>query len=212
MIGSTSASIALMGKRGVGYDLTFNGGFTFSSSGAEGLGVNGYANTNFSNITTVANDYSFGVYQYTGNVPSKTEECLMGNFSFNTQTPELLICSNNGPNNYAFRSGTATLVSASNGGNIPGLYIGNRTGSTTSELYRNGNLTPILILTANTYTESTGVDVFLWNINIGGPYGNGFANQGLNFAFIGKGLTISDVNNLSTIINTFQTTLGRNIY
>jgi hypothetical protein len=155
-----------------------------------------------------------GMYQFTDNSPSKTEEVVMGVFSLTGNLPSLQIATNLNPSLYFMRSGqNGAATTASNGGNIKGFYALTRTGSTSSSLFRNGNTTPILTAT-NSYTESvTGYNIFLWNMNLAGTaYSNGYANQTLNFAFIGKGLTANQISTLSTIINSFQTTLGRNTY
>jgi hypothetical protein len=217
MLGGTSGSTSINGNRtsGTTYDLRYSGGgFTYSASGVTGNGTSSYANTNYLNILTLQNNYSLGFYQFSSNSPSKTEEVVMGAFSVSGNLPNLQIGTNLNPSLYFIRSGANTSpVTASNGGNIKGFYALTRTGSTSSSLFRNGNTTPILT-TTNSYTRSvSGINILLWNMNFGGsPYTNGYANQTLNFAFIGKGLTASQTSTLSTIINTFQTSLGRNTY
>jgi len=217
MLGGVAASTALNGKRtsGTTYDLRYSGGgFSYSASGATGNGTSSYANTNYLNTLTIQNDYSMGLYQFSNNTPSKTEEVIMGAFSTTGNLPSLQIATNLNPSLYFMRSGqNGAATTASNGGNVTGFYALTRTGSTSSSLFRNGNTTPILTAT-NSYTESvTGLNIFLWTMNFEGvPYSNGYANQTLNFAFIGKGLTASQISTLSTIINSFQTTLGRNTY
>ena len=215
MVGSTSTSTALNGKRTAStFDLIYNGGFTYTSSGATGNGLTGWANTNFNNSSLLQNDYSVGFYQFTDNTPVKSEELIMGQ-SFGTNRPQIQIATNLtaiAGGSYYIRSGDTPNANTPNGGNIDGFYILNRTGSTTSELFRNGNLTPKLTV-STTYTNSGGKPIALWNFYENtAPYSNGFANQGLCFAFIGNGLSDSDITNFSNIINTFQTTLGRNTY
>jgi hypothetical protein len=213
MLGGTAASTALNGKRtsGTTYDLTYNGGLTYSSSGATGNGLNGYASTNFNNQSTIQDNYSLGFYQFTNNAPAKTEELIMG-YRDAVGTPKFQIATNIG-GSYFVRSGNDTSATASNGGNARGLYVLNRTGSTTSSMYKNGNTTPIITITGSYTQGGPSGSIFVWNFsNAGTVYSNGYANQGLNFIFIGKGLTGTQITNFSTIINTFQTTLSRNTY
>jgi hypothetical protein len=215
MLGGVATSTALNGNRNSGttYDLQYSGtGFTYTSSGATGNGATSYANTNFRNTFLLQDNYSLGFYQFSDNIPLKTEEVIMGNLS--VDIPVLQIATNLNPSLYFIRSGAnGGATTAANGGNVKGFYALTRTGSTSSSLFRNGNTTPILTAT-NSYTKSgSGANIFLWNFNFNGnPYSNSYANQTLNFAFIGKGLTASQISTLSTIINLFQTTLGRNTY
>jgi len=217
MLGGVAASTALNGNRtsGTTYDLQYSGGgFSYSASGATGNGTSSYANTNYSNILTIQDNYSMGFYQFTDNAPTKTEEVIMGVYSSVGNLPSLQIATNLNPSLYFIRSGqNGAATTVSNGGNIKGFYALTRTGSTSSSLFRNGNTTPILTAT-NSYTESvSGYNILLWNMNLAGTaYFNGYANQTLNFGFIGKGLTATQISTLSTIINSFQTTLGRNTY
>ena len=214
MLGSTSSSTALNGKRTSStYDLIYNGGFTYSSSGATGNGTTGWANTNFNQNTLLQNDYCLGFYQFTENTPSKSEQIIMGQ-SFGSFRPILQISTKipdvggkafirSGDN----VSGDATLS------DVKGLYILNRTGSTTSQLFRNGNLTPLISVTSSYTNSGSGRPIAVWTFyQDTGIYSNSFANQGLSFIFIGNGLSASDITNFSNIINTFQTTLGRNTY
>ena len=215
MLGGTESSTALNGNRNSGttYDLRYSGtGFTYTASGATGDGTSSYANTNYLNSLLLQDDYSMGFYQFSSNSPVKTEEEILGVVS--TNIPLLQVATNFGSTSYSVRSGANVgATNVANGGNIKGFYALTRTGSTSSSLFRNGNTTPIVTVT-NSYTKSgSGANIFLWNFNFNGsPYGNSYANQTLNFAFIGKGLTATQISTLSTIINSFQTTLGRNTY
>jgi hypothetical protein len=192
------------------YRLTFYGGMSFNTSGATGNGSDGYADTHYSTSATTQDDISCGFYQFTENSPSLSEELILGSYGGD---PSIQLGSNLGPGSYFMRLGDpSTTSSAGNGGNIDGFYIANRTGSTASQLYRNGSLTPILNYSTS-YTQSGSFNQFLWNFNLGGsPYGNSFANQGLCFAFYGRGLSGTDITNFSSIVNTFNATLGRNTY
>ena len=94
---------------------------------------------------------------------------------------------------------------------IEGNYIATRTGTTTMVLYRN---TTQILTGTNSYTKGgTDYDIYLFNFNQNNaPYGNGYANQTLAFTFMGEALSPSEVSTLDGIINTFQTSLGRNTY
>ena len=214
MLGGTVFSNQLNGNRtsGTTYDLSLFGGFSYSSSGTTGNGINGYGDTGYNNQLLLQDDYSWGVYQFSNTTPAKTDEIIMG-VRIGTSPPVFQLASEIAGVGYFTRSGNDNTATAPNSGNRNGFYIVNRTNSTGSNVYRNGNLTPILSV-SGTYTKAApGGNFYVWNWNQdGAPYFNSYANQGLSFIFIGKGLTNTEITNLSNIINTFQTTLGRNTY
>jgi len=212
MLGGVSASIKLEAKLQTTYDLTFNGGFTFSSSGATGNGVNGYASTQFDNTSLPLNDYALGFYQNTSNAPAKTEEILMG-ASSSTRLPAVQIGTNFNSTDYFIRSGAFVIGQTANSGNITGFYVLNRQVSGTSECYRNGNITPIISVSNSYSNTGSAVPILLWNFwRVNEPYSNGFANQRLSFAFISESFSLDEAGFFEDIINTFQTSIGRNTY
>ena len=90
---------------------------------------------------------------------------------------------------------------------LGGLAI-SRSGSTTIEFYRRGALNSSVSRTANAKPAQ---NVYLGAINQNGtPSQYGPWRQ--QFTFIHTGLTSSQMATMETIINTFQTTLGRNTY
>lgn len=215
LLGATSGSTALNAIRdNYFYDLTYNNvsGFTFNSSGATGDGLTAWANTNFNNTDFLQDNMSMGLYQFTQNTPTKTEEVSMGQSFGATNLPHAQFGTRVGSNRI-LRFGSATAVSASAGGLYNGFYVASRTTSAAGYLYRNGNTTPVLSATT-TYTEGgNSRPIAVWNFyqNIG-VYGNGYSNQGYSFIFLGEGLSSAEVATFSSIVNTFQTTLGRNTY
>lgn len=214
MLGGSANTTRLNGIRANSvYDLDYNGGFTYNASGATGNGSDGWADTNFNKNAFPQNNMSMGFYQFTQNAPAKTEEVIMGS-SQTGQFPHLQIGTRISGTDWFLRFGSFTAVQASAGGNYNGFYVASRTTAGSGFLYRNGNTTPIL-LAPTTYTKSASPlkTLSVWNFyQDTGVYANGYANQGLSFIFFGTGLTDLQVGTFSTIVNTFQTTLGRNTY
>jgi hypothetical protein len=211
-VGATAASHSINALLNTTYDITWFGGMSHGISGSTGNGTNAYGNTHFVQSDFIPDDISFGIYQTTENTPVKSQELLIGGPT--TNTLNITIGTNFGSTNYFLRAGNlGTAVQVANSGNIDGFYIGSRTTTTNVAYYRNGNTTPITTQSATYTLGSPDYDLFLFNMSFGSiPYSDGYANQTLAFAFFGTGLSASENATLSTIINTFQTSLGRNTY
>jgi hypothetical protein len=208
-VGATAASHSINALLNSSYNITWFGGMTHGISGSTGNGTNGYGIPNIltSNFTSSSN-YSMGFYQNTENTPLCGEEVSMGILlgSSNFQ-----IASNVNSTKWFMRSNSGTGTELANSGNIDGNYILNRTGTTYTSLSRNNSV--ILSNTSSPNALQVNHKIYLFNFNFGNaPYGNGFANQTYCFAFFGEGFSNSEITTLDSIINTFQTSLGRNTY
>jgi hypothetical protein len=83
--------------------------------------------------------------------------------------------------------------------------------STLADYWRNGNKVQTIDSgTGNAYTNDP---LYIWALfYLGSPYVGSYANQTLSFLSMGAGLTDGEVSSLTSIINTFQTSLGRNTF
>jgi hypothetical protein len=185
------------------FRLTFTGGWTHSSTGALPNGTNGYANTFFNtDDVTTAGLQSYGVY-------------LRTNPTFAVNTTEAstglrsgiywIRVTNTLPTTSNIRSGNRT----ENISGVTGLIGHSR--STTTQWYVNNNST-ILVgsTTASTLSPETVNTFSLGAYNDLGSITN-FSTQQLAFAFYGEPLLSSEMTNYYTAIQTFQTTLGRQV-
>ena len=184
------------------FRLVFNGGWTHSSTGALPNGTNAYADTLLRpNLIQSLNSNSIGAYS--GNVSNSTGGSIMGAFNsgggkstiFNTST-FLLTRLNDNP------------ISSAISGDI-GLLMASRTGATTTKLYKNTTL----LATGNSGgSVLPDYKIFLSNISLNGdlPYTEYSINQ-LRLAFVGDGFDSTEQANLYTAVQTFQTTLSRNV-
>jgi hypothetical protein len=124
--------------------------------------------------------------------------------------------SNNSSQNYCFRFGNGNFYYSFVGGygqQIPvtpivGYYITNQQTTSVVAGWKNGS---------KLATASAGYNLLSTPFYLGPEVANGVAAGGRStktygFATMGYTLTDTDAGNLSTIINTFQTTLGRNTY
>ena len=198
MVGGTSTTCKYNLKNPLDTDaanrLSFVGGWTFSSTGADPNGTNAYADTFFSLNSFTTNDNHISYYSR-----NDSSGVMMG-VDFNTRyfmSPDFdgsralfPIQTNNAT--------TLTLVNAT------GYFIGTRTGTNATEIYKN-NAT---IETPNDASATLENRV----INLARRNGatNYFGGE-CAFATIGDGLSDAEAGNLNTVVQTFNTTLSRNV-
>lgn len=182
------------------YRLTFNGGWTHSTTGALPNGINAYANTYYTPSVSDLNSFSVGYYSRTN---SNAIEVDIGSID---GTSAVLL---------SMRGPAGTFSSINSLGFSPyidtdslGMYIVSRTSSILTKSYKNGvdrNSDP----TGSISTPTQSIYLGAWN-NIGtAAY---FSSKECASAFISLGLTPTESITLSGLINTLQTALGRNVY
>jgi hypothetical protein len=200
------------------YRLVFFGGITHSYTGALPNGTNGYAdtyvNTSLANFPTT-NYISMSYYSRTGGSHS-TGGNVIGSFgspATEATSARMLIRYVGNPNSTvsAFNYVDGVLPNALTTTDTvgTGMYIGARS-STASKLFMRGSLA------ANTTGGNPAFNpppynAFLFAYNNRDFGALAFANKECAFAHIGVSLTDSECTTLTTIVNTFQTTLGRNV-
>jgi hypothetical protein len=185
------------------FRLVFSGGWTHSSTGAFPNGTNAYADTFFNtdDVTTTGLQ-SYGVY-------------IRTNPTFAVDTIEVITGLRNGI--YWIRvlntsPTTSNIRSGNRSDNISGVtgLIGHSR-STATQWYINNNSTIYVGNTnASTLTPETIITFTL------GAYNNlsiisNFSTQQLAFAFYGEPLLSSEMTNYYTAIQTFQTSLSRQV-
>jgi hypothetical protein len=203
MIGGTSASNAIMGNRvsGTTYDLIYNGTITHSSSG----------------VTKSSSDNADWID--TNIVPSTNLSLTSWHMAsyMNTYGGECCGYHGAGPGPYvALRQPYRQVLAG--GANIDGGFlsepcfsIASRTASNVTKGFDTTSTTPFTQYgTTNTNPQnslpSNSIGMFIINPN-------GFGGNGtISFFSVGDGLNDTEASNLSTIINQYQTRLGRNVY
>ena len=183
------------------FRLTFGGGWTHNSSGAKPDGVSGtYADTFATPLTlfTTTNG-AFSYYSFTNNAASDDVEIGATGAAASGET--LLALRFSDGNQYAFFGAVGTGVASSDSS---GYFIVNRT--TAVEGWKNGTR---VINTGSTVTTFTTNKLYLAADN-NGTTGYRNSSRGCSFATIGD--TISNPAAFSTIVNNYQTALGRNVY
>ena len=188
------------------YRLTFNGGWTHSSSGATPNGTNGYAQTYFAPSTLASLTLSGGTLGMYGPNASASNTVGMGSWGPGSNGWVLYPNFNSTIVGFCWENDLGTQSSAIADGN--GLMAFSRTGTTNVNFYRRGTL----VSTNNrNAVGKTSNGMFL-----GAGNGNGSATQYSvyrhQFTFAHTGMTASQMSTLNGIIQTYQTSLGRNVY
>jgi hypothetical protein len=198
-VGSTSSSCIRNLKEdtnNLNFFNTVSGDFT--SNGWLPNGTNSYADTNVTfNTETSLNSLAMGFYSRTNNISLGID---MGGSSTN--------------NNFINLGGGITMSTTSNNAtnlissisSTQGLFVVSRTASNAVANYRNGVL---LNSSTNTSIALPSTNCFLGARSFPSPTPSNHSNRQFAFAFISSGLTAGEVSTLYTIIQNFQTILGR---
>jgi hypothetical protein len=175
---------------------TFFGGWTHSSTGSKSNGSTGYFDTGFSPSANLSqNDNSVGYYN---------RSLSPVNGYHGVGTPNWFIIGKYTGNEYFPNASSSILQSTTD---FHKMIIGTRRSSTDVELYRNG----VSVQTGSVTSQALPSNNFwLGGINNGGSI---FlpSDMDLAFFFLGDGLSDTEASNLTTAVNTYQTTLGRNV-
>lgn len=216
MVGGTALRHSLNLVTPNTFNLGFNGGWTHDSLGAKPNGINGFATTG---LTTPNTQFSVGsVHQSYYNVTNSS-----GGGAFPTGKTEI----GSGSTNTVMALGVGTDVNKSAGGSCGG-FVGasanlgsgadvrgfvnvSRTSTTLLKSYKNG-----VILASNTAAVSN--LPFTGDLNIacnyfsdGSTQRNQYSDRQAAFISFGSGLTDGEAASLYTIVQNYQTVLGRQV-
>ena len=205
MIGGTATSCKFNLKDArdlnAAYRLTFFGGGTFSANGYQPNGTNAYADTFLIPSTALTLNSTHLSYYSRTNIT--TDIYTIGSYD---NTNSLTMYANYAGNNYSdqYNGTNGRLLSATTRGD--GLFIGNRTASNVHNAFR--NTTKLGTSTVSTALGSLPTFKILLAA-IQSVFVNG-AKQ-CAFASIGDGLTDAESLALYNAVQTFNTTLGRQV-
>jgi len=182
------------------FRLSFVGGWTHSVNGAQPNGTNAYANTFINSQTTLTNTSThISVYSRTLAVNNQVEiGCYDGSSVF-TQLRAAV--------NAAFGS-TSAVLNFTTTTDARGFWLATKRANNDREAYLNG--VSQATVTTNDTTAFPNLNMFIGARNDNGT-ANVFSNKQLAFVTIGSGLTDAEVSTLNTIVQIFQTTLGRQV-
>jgi hypothetical protein len=183
------------------FRLTFNGGITHDSSGMTPNGTNGYADTFFvptTNFTSLDNK-SFGAYIGTNTNNGVEIGSLNGSFigdQLVTRISNICISSNSNIND-------ALAITSTNS---QGFWISTRSNSLSGNYYKNGTSIITLAASVSQHNQSIfiGARRFVSSAEV-------FCDKRIQLAFMGDGLNGTEAVNFTNLVQTFQTTLGRQV-
>ena len=191
------------------FRLEFNGGATHSSTGYLPSITNGFANTFCNSLTNLpSTNCHMSFYSRTNITTQNTSRNEMGNI-IAAGTPACLLV---GSWLYLIGSGTVNTggQSFTTTNTTLGLWLASKVSNSQRFGQRNGVLNTGSVLTANDTSALPSLNIFIGARNQSGSAVN-YASKECAFATIGLGLTQQEGTTLYNIIQTFQTTLGRQV-
>jgi hypothetical protein len=182
------------------FRLSFIGGWTHSANGALPNGTNAYADTflnGLSMLTNASNHLSY--YSRTSTVGVAVE---MGSSNPNTGNFLHLRSAAN------YVAGGSVILSFTSIANAQGFWLGSKENAASRRAYKNG-----VVETLSTVNNTTPYENL--NIFIGARNDNGvaavYSAKECALASIGDGLTTTEAANYYTAVQSFQTTLNRQV-
>ena len=182
------------------YQITWNGGITHTSNGVQGNATNGYGDTGLNDNSVLSlNNAHISIYSRTN------KEALMCDIGIRDAgvSSGVRIFSKYIGNFYASMHNDDTPIV--NAGTSQGLFLSNRVGSTETRNFQNSTLK---LLTVNSITKNS-LNIYICGSNSGFP--QFLSDRQYALSSIGDGLTDTEAANFYTAVQTFQTTLGRQV-
>jgi len=180
----------------------FSGSWTYESTGITGDGITAYMDTNYNpSSNSSLNNGSIGAYVNNGT----TGYAIMGAVTTTTGTSATqLIPVDSGTTMYgdihdASVSGTPNTTKNA-------FFQASRINSTQKSHAVNTTITTI----NDTSTSLTNLNIWIGARNVNGSYNQGYSSR-IAFAYIGDGLSTTEMTNYYTAVQRFQTTLGRQV-
>lgn len=185
------------------FRLQFFGGVTHSSTGVQGNGTNGYADTKLTPLSTLSlNSTHISYYSRTD---TGTFNCVEMGVNDGANTGRLFIAPKYSGSSY--RAVNSAQAGAGAGTSMQGLFIASRVNSTAMKLYKNSS-----VLFNDTVSSGSlfNFPIFLFCYNSAG-FAQFYSDRQCAFASIGDGLTDTEAANFYTAVQAFQTALNRNV-
>jgi hypothetical protein len=202
MVGASAAACA-QNLKSSSFTGTFSSGWTFASTGATPNGTSAFMNTGFiqsGNLSVNSQSYSY----YSRSNTSAGTKREMGLFQGSMLLDIGVVARYTGNLFYPIIGG-ALYPNASNT-DSRGLFIANRTDASNVKGYINGTL----VVNGEQTTANTTISIYLGARNQSGSV-NEPSDRECSFAHCGDGLTDPQAASLYTAVQTFQTTLNRQV-
>ena len=192
------------------FRLVFSGGWTHSSTGAQPNGTNAYADTKF-NLTNFSayTNASTGTYLRT-NISQLSVDFGQGYVNFGRQGVCLYPRYSSDIIAGCCIGSTVTNGGASSNTDSRGLFVVTRTG-TTQNVRKRGTSTINLTTTNTTDSLYANNNIYLGAANERGVSILAYSSREQAFTFMGDYLTSTEIDDLYTAVQAFQTALNRNV-
>jgi len=213
-VGGTSTTTRYNLKDPSTYLITWNGGVTFDSNGVTGNGSTGYGQTGWipsvfnSSVRPISGNLSLSVYSRTN---SNSDASDIG-LSIGQPAIQVLCRRTNGLmywDNYNSSNGRMTGSVT----NSQGLFSTSRTSTTSMKIFRNSTQAGTTLTTAATTADVTTTlnrELYVLAANQSGTPGD-YTSRNLAFMHIGQGFSDTEISNIYTSVQAYQTTLGRQV-
>jgi len=212
-VGGTSTTTSYNLVDTTKYQITWNGGITFSTNGVVSNGSSGYGNTGwnprtFNSLTGITTSLSLSIYSRTNSTNDGEE------FGVASGQPAIQMLAKRTNGNVIFdnyNSSNGRIQTAVT--NSLGLFTTSRTAQNAMAIYRNASQLGSTLTTNATTTDITttlNYNLFVLAQNNAGSAAS-YSTRQLAWMHIGAGLTSGEVSTLNTIVQAYQTTLSRNV-
>jgi hypothetical protein len=203
--GNSSGGQAVNGKTPGTRNMTWNGGLTFSTNGVVSDGTTGYGDTNSSpNVISPVDDFHMSFYSRT-NESNNFDEFDMG---VNESPRRSQLNSRSTGDVTTGAVNTSGAQGSFSNTDSRGLFTITRRSSTDTEFYRNSSSLGNSATASN--TPIPGINIFVCRRNYPTLPENPTTRQ-YAFFTLGNALSDSEVTDLYNAIQTFQTTLSRQV-
>jgi hypothetical protein len=210
--GSASAHAVNLKSPGT-YNITWSGGITHDSNGVQGNGSTGKGLTGLvpSSVMTLDSTH-VSVYSRTN---SSADQCECGAWGGAANYMGMFVKYTNGGGYLYMNSPDGTYptpqIASGDNSSSAAFYVGSRMSSSSGDgvLYRNG-VAGTTGAGSNSGKSLPTVELSLLAVKASGTYTQYSARQ-VAFISIGSGLTSTDASNLYTLVQAYQTALGRQV-
>ena len=185
------------------FRILWSGGITHSSTGVLFNGTTGYGDTNFNSLTNGSQDSAH--ISFYSRTTSNGTEIDIGN-GFNSFNQGSLLEIRTSGVTYGKVNQTSVYNSFSDA-DSKGMYLVNRTASNATNIWKNSTKQVQNTTVSNTPANYTYYLGAVNNTNVA----QFFTTKQCAFATIGDGLTDTDVTNLYSAVQSFQTSLSRQV-
>jgi hypothetical protein len=215
VLGGVAASHEINGNLNASFDLTFVGSQTHTASGFTTNNNTSYASTNYVPLTEhPSGTMNMGMFTNTTGLNAAVDAYMMGAYNSATRFlswdyDEVSTGTRDFCGKYLSNTLTTKIDVGTVANSIGIVQIGGD--GTTKTLTHNRSGVDSSASAAQDGGLLPNVAIYLGNLNLSGsPYRT--AQARCAFAYMSDYLTLGETTTLSSIINTFQTTLGRNYY